>query len=115
MIYTLIVCSNHLTQGRNALQLAEELVASGGTISLIYFLFDGVYVANRFIDIPTDEFNLNDAWRDFAQQHQVKLSVCMASGLRRGISKHSIANGFDFASIGELVESCQKSDEVITA
>lgn len=115
MIYTLIVTSNHLTKGRNALQLAQELLAKSAQINRIYFLFDGAYVANKYIDMPTDEFDLTNAWVDFAKQNQLRLSVCTASGLRRGISRDNLAEGFTFGSIGELVESCAAANEVLTA
>lgn len=115
MIYTLIISSNHLTNGRNALQLAQELLAQKAQINRIYFLFDGVYVANKFIDMPTDEFDLTSAWTAFAQQHKVPLSVCAASGYRRGIVDQNLAAGFSFGSIGELVESCTMADKVISA
>lgn len=114
MIYTLIVTSNHLTNGQNALQVATDLLSQQHTIKQIYFVFDGAYVANRFIDMPTDEFDLTTAWREFAQQHKVPLNVCSASGLRRGISKESIAQGFMFGSIGEMLTSCNASDRVLT-
>lgn len=114
MLYTLIVTSNHLTTGRQALNLATDLLRQNNQINRIYFLFDGAYVANKFIDMPTDEFNLTAAWNEFAQQHGVPLSVCSASGLRRGISKQSIADGFSFGSIGELVESCAAADKVLS-
>lgn len=114
MIYTLIVTSNHLTNGRNALQVALDLLAQKHALKQIYFVFDGAYVANRFIDMPTDEFDLTKAWQEFAQQHKVPLNVCNASGLRRGISKDSIAPGFKFGSIGEMLTSCNTSDRVLT-
>lgn len=114
MIYTLIVTSNHLTNGRNALQVATDLLAQQHTIKQIYFLFDGAYVANKFIDMPTDELDLTKAWYEFAQQHNVPLNVCNASGLRRGISKESIAQGFMFGSIGELLTNCNASDRILT-
>ena len=60
MIHTLIVLSNHLTTGRKALQLAQEIIDQKHQINKIYFLFDGVFVANRFIDMPTDEFDLTN-------------------------------------------------------
>ncbi len=115
MLYTLIVSSNHLTNGRYALQLAEDLIAQNAQINRIYFLFDGVYVANKYIDMPTDEFDLTRAWTDFALQHNIPLSVCAASGLRRGIVSENLADGFTIGSIGELVESCAAAQKVFYA
>lgn len=113
MIYTLIVTTNHLTNGRNALKIAEELLSTDNKINCIYFLFDGTYVANKFIDMPTDEFDLTRAWSDFAAKNAIQLSVCSASGLRRGIADGSIANQFKFGSIGELLSNCNVADKVL--
>src|SRR5579862_1894779 len=115
MIYTLIVSSNHLTTGRQALQLAQDILAQHDQINRIYFLFDGAYVANKYIDMPTDEFNLTKAWADFAANHDLQLAVCSASGLRRGISQETVAMGFCLGSIGELLESCNAADQVLYA
>jgi sulfur relay protein TusD/DsrE len=114
MIYTLIIRSNHLNNNYNALSFAQELLKLQHSINIIYFLFDGSYIANAFIDPPTDEYNFTAAWTQLAQQHNVKLSVCAASGLRRGIVAHNIAPGFNIGSIGELVASCDSADRVVT-
>ena len=114
MIYTLIIYSNHLTNGRNALEVAQDLLAQNHTINYIYFLFDGAYVANKFIDMPTDEYDLSKAWRQFAAVNNIDLSVCSASGLRRGISQESIAEHFRFGSIGEFVTHCTAADKVLS-
>ncbi len=84
MIYTLIISSNHLTSGRQALDVAKGIVAQHDQINKIYFLFDGTYVANKYIDMPTDEFNLPKAWVEFSDQYDINLAVCAASGYRRG-------------------------------
>jgi sulfur relay protein TusD/DsrE len=115
MNYTLIVTTNHLTGGRNALNTAMDIIAHHDQINKIYFLFDGAYVANKFIDMPTDEFDLTKAWQDFAAKNNIVLNVCSASGLRRGISDKSIADGFTFGSLGELLESCNAADQVLYA
>ncbi len=115
MIYTLIVSSNHLTDGRNALLQAEELIQQQNQINHIYFIFDGVYTANKYIEMPSDEFDLKQAWSDFASKHKVRLSICAASGFRRGITPETLASGFSMSSIGELVESCNAADKVLTA
>lgn len=77
-------------------------------------MFDGAYIANSLIDMPSDEYNLTNSWTDLATQHNIKLSVCAASGLRRGITTQNMANGFTRGSIGELVASCDVADRVIS-
>ena len=114
MLYTFIVTSNHLTTGRSALETVRNIIVGNNQINCIYFLFDGVYTANKYIDMPTDEFALTNAWADFAQEFNIPLLVCAASGLRRGIVEQTIADGFAFGSIGQLVEYCDRANEVIT-
>lgn len=115
MIYTLIITSNHLTNGQHALSMAQNLLADGNQINKIYFLFDGAYVANKLIDMPSDEYDLTRAWSAFALEHKINLHVCQASALRRGITKEILSPGFISGSIGELVESCLAADKVLTA
>lgn len=114
MIYTLIVLSNHLTVGRHALTMAQEIIAKKNTINSIYFLFDGVAVANKFINMPSDEFDLTTEWHTFATQHNITLEVCNASCMRRGINATNLAPGFALSSIGKLVENCAAATKVLT-
>jgi tRNA 2-thiouridine synthesizing protein D len=114
MNYVLIVKSNHLTTGRQALQTAQDLLKQQHKISCIYFLFDGVYVANKYIDMPSDEFNLTKAWQDLSIANDLSLLVCAASGFRRGIVAETIADRFIFGSIGQLVDGCDQAKQVLT-
>lgn len=114
MIYTLIIRSNHLTSNYSALDFAKSLLRQQHVINNIYFLFDGAYLANSLINMPSDDFNLQVEWSKFALQHNIKLSVCAASGLRRGIEHQNMALGFSNGSIGELVESCDTADKVVS-
>lgn len=113
MIYTLIIRSNHLTNNYSALNFAKALLEQQHIINNIYFLFDGVYLANKLIDMPNDEFNLQAEWSNLAKQYSLKLNVCAASGLRRGIDAQNMAKGFTHGSIGELVASCDVADRVV--
>jgi tRNA 2-thiouridine synthesizing protein D len=114
MKYALIVRSNHLTGGLQALQFARALIAQQHSITGIYFLFDGAYVANKLIDMPSDELNLTAEWTKFAQLNNLDLLICAASGMRRGIVADNLAPGFKLGSIGQLVEACDQADQVVT-
>lgn len=102
MQQVLIVRSSH----------SPDLARVTNQISLVYFLFDGVYVANKYIEMPSDEPNYTQAWQQLAKQHDMQLLVCPASGSRRGITKETIAPGFRFGTIGELVEACAQAQKV---
>lgn len=114
MIYTLIVRSNHLNSNYSALNFAQAILDQQHSINNIYFMFDGAYIANSLIDMPTDEYNLQAAWAQLANKHAIKMSVCAASALRRGITTQNMASGFTSGSIGELVDGCDVADRVIS-
>lgn len=114
MLYTLLVSSSHLNNNFDTLALAQDLINNQHQISTIFFIFDGAYTANAFIDLPTDEPNISKQWVDFAQNHQIRLVVCSASAARRGICHTNLAPGFNLGSIGELVESCDTADHVVS-
>lgn len=113
MVFTLIVRSK-LATSHSALQFAEAIIHEQHKINGVYFLLDGAYLANLYIDLPTDEPNLNLRWREIAQINDFPLIVCAANGLRRGITTHNLINTFKIGSIGQLVESCEHADRVVT-
>ena len=114
MLYTLIVTSSHLNNNADSLYFAQELIKNKHKILKIFFLFDGAYTANAFIDMPTDEPNIARQWSDFAQNNNINLLVCRASAARRGICDINLSAKFNLSSIGELVESCDMSDCVVS-
>jgi len=114
MLYTLIVRSSYLQDGDKALEFAEQAISKGDQFNLIYFLFDGVFVANKFIDMPTDEPDLHKLWTEFATNNHIDLTVCAASGLRRGITEQTMGEKFHTGSIGQFIEACEAADKVIT-
>ncbi len=114
MIFTLIVRTNHLNHSHSALSFARSLIAQQHNINCIYFLFDGTYIASNVIDLPSDEPNISHAWSLFAQQNNIDLSVCAASSYRRGVIAESLAPGFELGSMGQLVESCDLADRVVS-
>jgi len=114
MLYTLVVKSSHLNNNPDAMALALDLIHHKHQVTAIFFLFDGAYTANAFIDMPTDEPNISQQWSEFAQAHDIRLVVCSASAARRGICATNLARGFNLGSIGELVESCDAADRVVS-
>jgi tRNA 2-thiouridine synthesizing protein D len=114
MKLVLIIRTNHLSNNHTALQFARAALAQQHTFNCIYFHLDSVLLANRYIDMPTDEFDLNQAWSNFANENNLQLTVCAAAGLRRGINEKCLADGFKMGSIGQLVESCDIADRVLS-
>ncbi|OCG27917.1 tRNA 2-thiouridine(34) synthase TusD [Gilliamella sp. wkB108] len=97
-----------------ALQFAQTLlIDSQHTIKNIFFYADGVYNGNRFTDPANDEFDLVSAWQKLAEQHSLKLTVCVAAAQRRGVNHNNLANYFELTGLGELSESIATTDRVI--
>lgn len=110
MQYVMIVRSSHLQGGHQALNYFHEL--ENKNFLLIYFIFDGVNLANKHIELPTDEPSISKAWQDLASRYDYNLKVCAASCARRGITEEHLAERFSFGSLGELVEACEQADKV---
>jgi tRNA 2-thiouridine synthesizing protein D len=114
MLFTVIVRHDHLTNVNGTLALVQALINKHHKLNTIFFLFDGAYTANAFIDMPTDEPNISKMWSELAHKYQIRLVVCSASAARRGICATNLAPGFNLGSIGELVESCDAADRVVS-
>lgn len=110
MQHVMIVRSSHLQGGHQALSYFNKL--ENKNFILIYFIFDGVNLANKHIELPTDEPNISQSWQELASKYDFNLKVCAASAARRGIVEDNLAERFSFGSIGELVEACEKADKV---
>ncbi|WP_366940356.1 sulfurtransferase complex subunit TusD [uncultured Gilliamella sp.] len=97
-----------------AYQFAQVLLTdTNHTINNIFFYADGVYNGNSYTDPANDEFDLVSAWQQLAQQHSLKLTVCVAAAQRRGVLQSNLAAHFQLTGLGELGESITTSDRVI--
>ncbi|MGR3807283.1 tRNA 2-thiouridine synthesizing protein D [Pasteurella testudinis DSM 23072] len=106
-----------------ALQLAQALLANGHQLTQIFFYRDGVYHGNAFTYPANDEPNLLAQWQAFAQQHQVRLNLCVAAAQRRGVvspqsavdgAQNNLADGFELAGLGEFSRAVLEADRLIT-
>ena len=48
-----------------------------------------------------------------AEQHGLDLAVCVAAGLRRGITEAVMAPGFRITGLGQLIEACIDADRTL--
>ena len=97
-----------------ALSFAQTAVSSGHEVNRVFFHKDAVYLGNSHLDVPTDEVNLQTEWTKFAVQNDVPLVLCVTSAQRRGIVSANIADGFEIAGLGQLIETMFESDRVVT-
>ena len=95
----------------SALKFVQTALSMQHTIQVVFFYQDGVVLANKFINLPKDEINIQHNWQDI---QDTRLLICSSSALRRGISEEHLASGFTFSSLGKLIEECSVADRVIT-
>lgn len=105
-----------------AYQLAQELVQKH-RICQIFFYQEGISNGNALVYPANDEFNLVNAWQDFARRHNVPLHLCVSAAQRRGVvdeasaadkSAVNLANVFQLAGLGEFSQALLRADRVIT-
>lgn len=106
-----------------AYQLAQSLLAQGHQISQIFFYQAGVTNGNAFVYPANDEFNLQQAWQAFAEQHQIPLNLCISASQRRGVveplssangQQMNLASGFVLAGLGEFSQAVLSADRLLT-
>jgi len=114
MIYTLFVQTSPFQSSSSAYLFAKELLQKKHQINCVFFYNEGVFTANKNIDFPVDEKPIGLFWQDLAQKHDLQLSVCLNTALRRGVAEKDLLSKFNFASIGIFLEFCEKADRVIT-
>lgn len=109
----------------SAYKFAQALTQQDHKLLRVFFYHDGVHNASALISPPQDELNLNQAWQDLAQEHQVDLVVCIAAALRRGVINEeeaqrynknaaNLSSGFTLSGLGQLVEAAIISDRLVT-
>ncbi len=93
---------------------AKATLAKKIAVKNIFFIYNGTYTANKDINMQPDEINIADEWIKLKKEHGINLTVCLGSAMRRGVNKDNLATEFELGSIGQLLESCENSDRVIT-
>ncbi|MGB2079849.1 MAG: sulfurtransferase complex subunit TusD [Vibrio sp.] len=111
-------------QAMHAYQFAAAALESGHQISQVFFYQEGVAHASGLNLPANDEFNLTKAWQQLAAEHNIRLEVCVAASLRRGVvddneakrhqvDGHNLAAGFEMAGLGGLAQSMLTQDRLV--
>ncbi|MCJ8286156.1 sulfurtransferase complex subunit TusD [Halomonas sp.] len=109
----------------SALRFARAVIARGHHLEAVFFYRDGVHNAARLASPPQDEPHLVDGWTTLNQEHGVRLEVCIAAALRRGIvdaneaarhgkQGHSVQAPFELTGLGQLVDLGLECDRLVT-
>ncbi|WP_284892426.1 sulfurtransferase complex subunit TusD [Cobetia amphilecti] len=127
MRYALAVYGGPYSQqaSHSALRFADALLARGHQLTTVFFYHDGVYNAANMMAPPQDEPHLRDRWLSLAENHAIRLQVCVAAGLRRGMldereaarhgkQGHTLEAPFELTGLGQLVEATLDNDHLIT-
>lgn len=82
-----------------------------------------MYNANQFTSPASDEFDLVRAWQALNEKQGVKLNICVAAALRRGVTDATEADrwgyraltfsGFSLSGLGELAQAALTCDRVV--
>ena len=108
----------------SAYHFTRSVLAQGHEIYRLFFFNDGVYNANRLAVPAQDEFNVQQAWDNLIDEHQLDSVVCVSSALRRGIvdasesgryalNAVSLSDKSSLSGLGQLVDAGVHSDRVI--
>ena len=108
-----------------ALRFARAAVAAGHGVHRAFFHKDAATIANRFVSLPGDEVDIAALWLDFAQRHDIEVTVCVAAGARRGVVDEgeaaraglrgaTLREGFRIAGLGEMVGAMLETDRTVT-
>lgn len=127
MIFSLLILGapGSSQAASTAYRFAVASLAASHTIHRVFFLDDGVHVANALTIAPQDETHWQRQWSELGLQHQLDLVVCVSSALKRGVvdsteasryekPAHNLAAGFSIGGLGQLVDASLHSDRVIT-
>lgn len=115
MDFTLLVNEgpyNHQASD-SAYQFAKHALAKGHNVRRIFFYYDGVLNGTKYSSPQTDDRNIVKRWSQLAESNTVDLAVCVAAGLRRGITDDVLAPNFRITGLGELVEACIDAERTV--
>ncbi len=98
-----------------ALRFANAAWNAGHNVGTVFFYKDAAYIGNQHIRLPQDERSIQRDWADFIAKYPTKLVVCVAAAERRGIRQDiNLADGFEIAGLGQLVEAAEDCDRIVT-
>ena len=108
----------------DAYRFALAVIERGHTLSQIFFYQEGVHNGNSLVAPASDETDLQQAWVLLAKAQGLRLDVCVAAALRRGVcdqetaaqggfSQWNLSAPFYLSGLGALAEAALTADRVV--
>lgn len=121
----LILAAPGSTGARSAWHFTRTALSQGHEISRLFFYHDGVHNASALTAPPRDEQHLPAEWAELITRHHLPATVCVASGVRKGVIDSTQARRleldhgnvrpeFKVAGLGDLVSGAADADRFIT-
>ena len=126
MIFSITIVSSPSSQASySAYRFAKALLEQGYSLYRVFFYHDGVHHGSSLNCSPQDENDLTALWQHMQQAHNIDIVVCIAAAIKRGVldtteteryekQSHNLAQGFELAGLGQLVDASVVSDRTIT-
>lgn len=111
-------------RAHTAYRFACQVLAQGHRISHLFFYQEGVSNAN-FLHAPaSDEVDLVRQWQTLASEHSIRLDVCVAAAMRRGVvdeqegrsagkAQFNLSAPFVLSGLGQLAEAAIEADRFV--
>jgi len=126
MNISICVVANPLDSAqRNALKYCKALVDQSHTISQIFFYQEAVTLASNLLVPAQDEYNAQQQWIAFSHAHNIRLTVCVAAAIRRGVLNDADCKRYDkpisnvhsdflIVGLGEFLTTMEQADKQVT-
>lgn len=124
--FTLLVTSAPFSQqdAYSAYRFALAATEAQHKVLGVFFYQSGTLNANDLQIGPTNEFDMLNAWKGLANEHQIPLMVCVSAASRRGITssedaqeadkqQHSLTSPFESVGLGELAVLLKQTDRLV--
>lgn len=114
MVVTTPPYSNLTVTAINYVQCALQ---QGVEVLGVFFYQDGVLNANKYVSVPTDEFQAIKAWEKLTLENKLPLHLCISAAEKRGLTDEgehaNINDSFTVSGLGELVELTSQADRLV--
>ncbi len=100
-----------------ALDYLQTALEQGVKVVGVFFYQSAVLNANKNVNLASDEFQSQQAWKKLSQHYQLPLYLCITAAEKHGLSDEQANNNIDeiftVAGLGELVEISSLADRVV--